>query len=79
MPLHARIYINDTEIETLHIGRTKGGTKPDSINSYLAVLGDRPQTADDWFAGVDFTHRYGDGALICVQKAIEALTKEDND
>lgn len=80
MPLHAKIYLNELEIETLHIGRTAGGTRPDSINTYQAVLGRKPELADEWFseASVEFTHRYGDGALVCVQKAIEALYKEDN-
>lgn len=73
MPIHVDIRINDTLINTLHIGRFKGGTKPDDINTYLAVEGKRPETKDEWFTGAEYTHRYGDGAEICVKKAIEAL------
>lgn len=74
MPLHVYIDINDTPIETLHIGRIKGGTSPDDINTYVAVIGDRPLYLEEWEKrGVKFTHRYGDMALVCVRKAIEAI------
>lgn len=73
MPIHVDIRINETLINTIHIGRFRGGTKPDDINLYLAVEGDRPQSLDDWVKGVEYNHRYGDGAEICVMKAIEAL------
>ena len=76
MPLHAEIYINSTYIEGLHIGRIKGNTKPDTINTYLVVNGPLPRTEEDWAKGVNFTHRYGDGALTCVRKAIEALEND---
>lgn len=80
MPLHIDIRLNDRLLHTVNIGRIKGNEKPDSINTYRAVLtfpGDRPDV--DYFAedSVEFTHRYGDGALICAQKAISALHAED--
>ena len=73
MPLHIDIKINDTLINTLHIGRFKDGTDPDDINTYLIVEGDRPTVKENWFMGAEYTHRYGDGAEICVAKGIEAL------
>jgi len=78
MPIHVKININDHEIEELHIGRIAGGTNPDDINTYLAVLGSEPLRIEDWKnLGTEFTHRYGDMVLVCVQKALSALTKKD--
>jgi len=74
MPIHVDIRINETLINTIHIGRIRGNPGEDSINTYMAVEGDRPQTLEEWFEfGVEYEHRYGDGAEICVMKAIEAL------
>lgn len=77
MPLHVDIRVNANLISRIHIGRIEGGINPDDINTYRAVLGEQPLRYDDWFeSGVEFTHRYGDGAEVCVQKAIEALFKK---
>jgi len=77
MPLHVDIRINEKLIKTLHIGRLKGGTRPDDVNTYAAVLGDPPIMIEDWKRlGASYEHRYGDGALVCVQKAIAALEGE---
>lgn len=74
MPIHVDIKINDTLINTLHIGRFSGeGTRPDDVNVYLAVQGKKPTSLDDWIKGAEYRHRYGDGAEVCVMKAIEAL------
>jgi len=74
VPIHVDIKINDTLINTLHIGRFSGeGTKPDSVNTYLIVEGDRPKSLDDWIKGKEYKHRYGDGAEVCVMKGIQAL------
>lgn len=76
MPIRVSIDINGHPIEQLHIGRIKGGTDPDDVNTYLAVVGPKPLTAEDWKEhGTEFTHRYGDSILVCVQKAIGVLTK----
>jgi hypothetical protein len=78
MPIHVDIKINDTLINTLHIGRFSGeGTKPDDVNLYLAVEGKKPQGLDDWIKGSEFRHRYGDGAEVCVIKALRALGYPD--
>lgn len=74
MPIHVDIKVNDLLINQVHIGRVEGDTDPDSVNSYLVVDGDRPRSHSDWHAvGIPFKHRYGDGAEVCVQKAMEAL------
>jgi hypothetical protein len=77
VPLHVTININRHTIETLHIGRLSGGTKPNDMNTYAAVLGERPYWVEDWERGVQYEHRYGDGALVCVKKALEALEKQN--
>ena len=74
MPLHIDIRVNRELINTLHIARVKGGTKPDDINDYLILEGDEPLRYDDWLVdGIPFTHRYGDGAEVCVMKGIQAM------
>lgn len=74
MPLHIHIDINDYPLSSLHIGRIKGGTNPKDINTYKVVLGAAPKTDKEWLDGVEFTHAYGDGAEICLMKAIAALS-----
>lgn len=77
MPLHVPIYINEKVIETLHIGRLEGGSHPDDLNTYCAVLGQEPTSLHEWLDyGASFLHRYGDGATVCVRKALEALEKK---
>jgi hypothetical protein len=74
MPIHVYININKDLINQLHIGRIKGGTDPDDINTYLVVDGEYPTRLEDWHIdGIPFEHRYGDGAEICVMKAMRAL------
>lgn len=74
MPIHVDIWINDKLINQLHIGRVSGGTEPDSINDYLIVDGERPRSFSDWHLdGTPFSHRYGDGAEVCVMRGIESL------
>jgi len=74
MPLHVDIRINRELIETLHIGRIEGGTDADDVNTYIACLGPEPVGLDNWKSiGVEYKHRYGDGALVCVRKALDAL------
>jgi hypothetical protein len=74
MPIHVDIRINDKLINQIHIGRAKGGTNSDDINEYLVVDGEQPLRLEDWYIdGIPFTHRYGDGAEVCVARALEAL------
>lgn len=78
MPLHVEIRVNSNLISKVHIGRLEGSTDPDSVNTYVAVMGNEPLRMDDWLdRGVQFTHRYGDGAEVCVQKALAALNNKD--
>jgi hypothetical protein len=74
MPLFVEIKMNARTISTIHIARwEEKGTEPDSVNGYKVVLGKEPKDNDDWEQGLDFKHRYGDGAEVCVMKAMEAL------
>jgi hypothetical protein len=74
MPLHIDIKINDQLINQFHIGRIRGGSSPDDINDYLIVDGEKPRSHSDWHVdGTPFTHRYGDGAEVCVIKGLQAL------
>lgn len=75
MPIHVDIRINDTLINQIHISRFRGtGTDPDDINEYLVVDGPKPTRLEDWMIdGIPFTHRYGDGAEICVMRGLRVL------
>jgi len=74
MPIHVDIRINEKLINSLHIGRSRGGTNLDDVNDYLVVEGRVPESFEDWVTyGVPFRHRYGDGAEVCVMKAIQVL------
>lgn len=74
MPLHVTIQVNEREISQVHVGRMRGSAAADSINDYVAVLGPVPNTYEEWIErGESFTHRYGDGAEVCVLKALQAL------
>ena len=78
MPLHVYVKLNRQGLDELHIARIEGGTDPDDINTYVAVQGEEPLFYDDWIErGIQYEHRYGDGALTCVRKGIEALEKRD--
>lgn len=77
MPIHVDIMINDRHINSIHIGRLEGGTNEDDNNTYIVIEGDRPTSTNDWYdTGVEFTHRYGDGAEVCVLKGLKALGYE---
>lgn len=78
MPISVKIAVNGRPVETLHIGRARGGTRPDDVNDYVVVQGDdRIPDGNEWFEeGLAFTHRYGDGIEECVAKALAALKAE---
>jgi hypothetical protein len=74
MPLHVQIRVNRTLLSEIHITRAEGGTDPDDVNTYIATIGEDPTYLDIYEQeGVYYKHRYGDGAEVCVRKAIEAL------
>lgn len=77
MPIHVTIKINDHLLHEVHIGRIAGDTNPNSKNVYVAVIGEEPLRLENWKErGVLFNHRYGDGADVCVRKALKALEKQ---
>lgn len=79
MPLHVDIRINERLIEQVHIGRFKGNTNPDSVNTYIATV-EGTDSSPEWYAAtaVEFQHRYGDGAFVCVEKALQALNEKND-
>lgn len=73
MPLHVDVRINDRLIEQYHIGRTEKLVTATQTHQYRVVKGDyQPREVPYDALGVEFTHRYDDGAGVCVQKAIAA-------
>lgn len=80
MPLYADIRINEHLIKTINIGRVKGGTRPDDINTYIAIETEHGTTPDWWEDddSVTYEHRYGDGAEVCVLKALKALGYDEH-
>lgn len=77
MPLHVTVKLNDTLLHEIHIGRDTGGTDENDINTYLVVQGEEPIGTQNWLdRGLMFKHRYGDGANVCIMKAIQALELE---
>ena len=77
MPIRVPIYINDRLIKTYYIGRLAGDANADSVNTYLIVEGNDERI--EWEDGVDFSHRYGDGLDVCVQKGFAALELNGSD
>jgi hypothetical protein len=74
MPLHVQIRLNRQLLSEIHITRAEGGTDPDDVNTYIAVTEEEPLYLEEYQErGVKFKHRYGDGAEVCVRKALEAL------
>lgn len=95
MPVHVDIRINDELIHRIHIARmSRSGMQPDSVNTYSVVAGEKEPVFTEsgmrmgfpaeptwlqWEQGEKFTHRYGDDALICVQKALTVLNAENEE
>jgi hypothetical protein len=76
MPIHVDIRINDALIDTLHIGRADSFGGHEVEHTYL-VTNEVNNTRVDWSGdeAVEFTHKYSEGAHICVAKALEAWDK----
>jgi hypothetical protein len=77
MPVQVEMRINGHLLEVLHIGRLKGNTRPDSINTYAAVIR-KPGEQPDWM-GEDVTiveHRYGDMLQELVRKSLNKIAGE---
>jgi len=76
VPLHVQIRLNRQLLSEIHIARAEGGTSPSNVNTYIAVTEEEPLYLEEYQErGVKFKHRYGDGAEICVSKALKALDK----
>lgn len=80
MPLHVAIFINRQLLSEIHIARLSGGTSADDVNTYIATTGDEPMWLERYEVdGVSYQHRYGDGAEVCVMKAIEAIKNKEKE
>lgn len=78
MPIEVSIKVNEREVSVLQIARIAGGwdRKADKTHTYSVLQqAEAPQRDAEWDAGVTFTHRYGDGVEVCVQRALEAVVK----
>lgn len=73
MPLHIEARINERRIGVLHIGRVEELRDQHTEYTYKVVLGITPDEPVEWGTGITFTHRYSDGAWVCVAKAVDAL------
>lgn len=78
MAVQVEMRINGHIIDVLHIGRIEGEAKPDSINTYRAVVR-KPGQQPDWFAPdtVELTHRYGDRLQELVRHSLNAIKDAD--
>lgn len=65
MPLHVEVAINQHRLASLRIARQEHFTGPEKTYPYVVTMEDG-RTAT-------FEHLYRDGALVCIQRAIEAL------
>lgn len=82
MPLHVPVYVNDREITTIHISRLDNFDLSNPESTYIVTTHELPQTmyegkprryTPNWGVGVQFTHKYSDGALKCLSRALVAL------
>jgi hypothetical protein len=78
MPVQVEMRINGHIIDVLHIGRIEGEAKPESINTYWAVVR-KPGEQPDWFAEdvVELEHRYGDMLQELVRKSLNAIKENE--
>ena len=73
MPLHVDIRVNEKLIDQLHIGRIDALYSNTQVSEYVVVRGVHEPHAVPYDAeGISFTHKYDEGALVCVQKALQA-------
>jgi hypothetical protein len=71
VPLSVEIKINGREIETLHIGRTEDLWSNNQVSDYLVSTDPRFESEDT----KPFKHKYSEGAVTCVRKALEAYER----
>lgn len=88
MPIYVPVHVNADLIYHVHIARVDESMSmdDDAVLEYSVVVHEEVGTRDsvirqyvrdtpsfgEWLNGTLFTHRYGDGLLVCVQKALEA-------
>lgn len=67
MPLHVTISLNDDRLHDLMIGRTEEFKTAHTEHEYMVIRD------SDFSTSATFKHRYSDGALLCVERALQAL------
>lgn len=83
MPVVAQVAINSDILYHVHIMRMEGESMaPESVNTYSVIITDRvndaagqtlrPSWGDHLNDGVRFEHTYGQGALVCLSKGVDA-------
>lgn len=74
MPIHIDIRINDEHIRSVHIGREEDLLGKNEEHKYRITAGTIRTRADWWDPdSAEFTHKYSDGAEVCVAKGLLAL------
>jgi hypothetical protein len=78
MPIRVTIEVNEREVETIHISREHKKINVDGPNIYNVVRQEPIPSYREWTDnGIQFEHINGEGILVCVDKAIQALTQQD--
>lgn len=67
MPLHVELNLNDDRLHKITIGRLEKYEGREAEHLYIAILD------DDYPNAVEFRHLYSDGALRCLERALQAL------
>jgi hypothetical protein len=67
VPLKVELNLNSDRLHNLTIGRLEEYKGPDVEHEYIAILD------DDYSTAVTFRHLYSDGALRCLERALQAL------
>lgn len=62
--IHVVVVLPGAEVQEVEIRRIVGGTQPNDENQYIVSANGRE---------AHFQHRYGDGWMLCVSRALLAL------
>ena len=75
-PIYVDVSVNSRAIKTYAIGRTRGGTSPDEVNTYVVMELPSQHESFEWDHSTTFEHRYGDGIDACIFRAMTALNEK---
>lgn len=74
MSLHVEVRVNSSPLGKVHISRLEQLADEQQTSLYVAWLGEYHDKVTP-LNSVEFSHKYSDGALACVKKALDALEK----